>query len=607
MAPAELATGLLHRRWVGLVLGALLLALLLLHGDSSAASASGHVPAAWSAPPPCTGPDCLPQPDPSPAPPDVQALVSPQLPDGGGLSGPAGVSGWVARGVAAAIGSFFQGLISSALNPLLDLLGHSLLATPTPSSLPRVGQLWAGSWQITLACYGLLVMLSGLVMMTHGSIQSRYSLRELGPRIPLGFLAAALSLFFAQKAVELANALTQAVLGEGLEKKSAGAALRDFVLANIGANTNIFMLLLWGLVALGLLVLLLTYVVRIALTVLLIAGAPLALMCHALPQTDGVARWWWRLFGGVLAIQVVQSLALVVALRVFLTPGGFSPFGPTHSALINALVALALLYILVKIPFWVLRSVRTGRGHSLVGRLVRAVVAYKTFGLLRGTPSHARGLHSAPGRQPPPPSSPRRRGGKAPWPPNPARPGSGPAPGAGSGTSSRPGSGSGAGPGTGAGSRPRPGAGARPGSSSGSGARPGAGPGSGPSSGSGSGSGAQRGHAASRSGPPRGQATVQPPPPRTHSPHPAGRSQAAPASHPPGRTPGGPGAPGFRTPRAVPAPAPVVRRRPPGPPRFQEPVVRPPVRPVRASGPPPPAPFLAPRPLVTPSGGDDHA
>jgi len=57
------------------------------------------------------------------------------------------------------------------------------------------------------------------------------------------------------------------------------------------------------------------------LTVVLLAMAPLALACHGLPQTEGVARWWWRAFAGILAIQAAQALVLVAAVRVFLSPG----------------------------------------------------------------------------------------------------------------------------------------------------------------------------------------------------------------------------------------------------------------------------------------------
>ena len=67
------------------------------------------------------------------------------------------------------------------------------------------------------------------------------------------------------------------------------------------------------------LILAVVFVARLMLTVLLIAVAPLALACHALPQTEGIARWWWRAFAGLLLIQSAQALVLVAAARVFFT------------------------------------------------------------------------------------------------------------------------------------------------------------------------------------------------------------------------------------------------------------------------------------------------
>jgi hypothetical protein len=54
------------------------------------------------------------------------------------------------------------------------------------------------------------------------------------------------------------------------------------------------------------------------------------------------------------------------------------------NGLVNLLVAIALVYILFKIPFWVLSSIRGGRGRGLIGSLVKGYLAYKTFGLLSG-------------------------------------------------------------------------------------------------------------------------------------------------------------------------------------------------------------------------------
>ncbi len=347
-------------------------------------------------PSPCAPKDCPPRLQTAPLVPasaaeDVTAAVADQA--------PTGIVDWVAKGVTAAINAFFKGIVSAALNPLLKLLGDTLLTTPEPETLPRVEELWADSWKITLASYGLLVMVAGVLLMGHQTVQTRYSLRELGPRIPLGFLAAGLSLLLANKAVQLANALSMAVLGPGLDEDAAGTALRDFVLSSFTSDSSIFIILMLAVVAVLLVALLVSYIVRVALTILLIAGAPLALMCHALPQADGIARWWWRVFAGLLAIQVAQSMALVVGIRVFLTPGNFSPFGREQNDLVSVLVSLALMYILFKIPFWILSSARVGHGRSFTGRIVRAVVAYKTFGLLRGKPVRAAAGHAGWGGQ----------------------------------------------------------------------------------------------------------------------------------------------------------------------------------------------------------------
>ena len=187
--------------------------------------------------------------------------------------------------------------------------------------------MWTNSWQILLACYSLLILLAGMLVMAYESLQTRHSIKEIAPRVVAGFLAGAVSLWVASRAIEIANGLAQAVMGGGLDATSAGQTLRDLVLGSL--NGGIFIIFVGLFVAGMLLVLLVTYIVRVALTVVLVAGAPLALMFHALPQTEPIARWWWKAFGGCLAIQVVQSLTLITAMRVFLAPGGFTLFGPT--------------------------------------------------------------------------------------------------------------------------------------------------------------------------------------------------------------------------------------------------------------------------------------
>jgi hypothetical protein len=269
------------------------------------------------------------------------------------------------------------------LNPLLDLVSHTLLTTPTPEKMPRIGELWNGSWQIVLACYGLLVLIVGILIMSYETLQTRHSAKELAPRLVVGFLVGALSLWVASKAIAIANALAESVMDGGVDPGAGGTALKSMILSSL--TGGIWILLIGLVLAAMLVVLLVTYIVRVAITIILIAGAPLALMFHALPQSEGIARWWWKAFGGCLAIQVLQSLTLITAIRLLLTPDGVGLFGPGAGGVVNLLVAVALIYILFKIPFWVLGSIRGGGGRrSMVGSLVRGVIAYKTFGLLTG-------------------------------------------------------------------------------------------------------------------------------------------------------------------------------------------------------------------------------
>ncbi|NKQ59359.1 hypothetical protein HFP15_41635, partial [Amycolatopsis sp. K13G38] len=332
-----------------------------------------------TAPPPCTGEGCIPKPTTSaPAPTNPGTGAPGDSGNGDADCGITNIGGCITN----AINGFFRGIVTAALNPLLDLLSKTLLTTPTPDSLPRIGELWNNSWQILLASYALLILIAGILVMGYETVQTRHSIKEIAPQIVVGFLAGALSLWVATKAIEIANGLAQAVMGGGLDASSAGDTLKNLVLSSL--NGGIFIIFIGIFLAGMLIVLLVTYIVRVALTIILIAGAPIALMCHALPQTEGIARWWWKAFGGCLAIQVGQSLTLITAMKVFLAPGGFTLFGPTLSGLVNLLVALALMYILFKIPFWFLGSLRGGGGRSLLGSIVRGFIAYKTFGLLGG-------------------------------------------------------------------------------------------------------------------------------------------------------------------------------------------------------------------------------
>ncbi|WP_378733319.1 hypothetical protein [Nocardia brasiliensis] len=399
-APRRSAPPPLFRR--GLLLLAAVAAILLVSGGYGAADP----PVTPSPPPPVptvpdtTAPPTGPTPPtaPAPAPNGTTAPATPAVPrapvpprtpdpqpgDSGestGTTTDCGVTR-ISDCVAEAIDGFFRRLVDSALNPLMNMLSKNLLTTPDPSTWPQIGQLWSSSWQLMLAMYGLVVIAVGVLLMFQETLQTQWGWRELLPRLVVGFLAGALSMVIATEAIRFANALAQALAGEGVSTDSAVSAFKSMMHVGGGTATNLFVTLMLNALVVVLATLSITYVIRVVVTVVLIVSAPLVMMCYALPATDGIARWWWRAFSACLAIQVVQSLVLITGLKVFLSPGGWSFFGPDRTGMVNVIVALAMGLILIKIPFWLLSALKISPGRGMVSSLVRGVIAYKTFGLL---------------------------------------------------------------------------------------------------------------------------------------------------------------------------------------------------------------------------------
>jgi len=275
-----------------------------------------------------------------------------------------------------AINQLLITLLSSALNPTLDLLGRTLLATPdvtAPGS--RIRELWWASAGIANSGFVLLVLLGGILVMTHETLQARYSAKEILPRLAVAFAAANTSLLLAGWAIRLANAVSRAVLGAGVDPQRVAQTLSPLRLLLQPGARDIFLALLGLVVAALALGLLVTCIARAALVAILVAGAPLALALHALPHTEGLARLWWRALAAALGVQVGQALVLVVALRVFFDADRAKVLGIGTGRLADLLVSGGLLWLLLRIPGWARHAVFGPRTGGL-GRMVRGWAIY---------------------------------------------------------------------------------------------------------------------------------------------------------------------------------------------------------------------------------------
>ncbi|MDE3069243.1 MAG: hypothetical protein KGJ43_00760 [Acidobacteriota bacterium] len=271
------------------------------------------------------------------------------------------------------IDSWFRGLVTDALNPMLDLIGKTVLATPQVASQGEVGQIWLISLGIADGLLVLFLLAAGALLMTNETLHSRYALKDALPRIVFAAIAANASLSLSGQLIAFANALSSGFLAGGVDPAQASLQLKDFILGAV-AGSGIFVILL-GLVAAALaVVLLILYIVRATVVLILIAGAPLLLITHALPQTDGLARLWWRGMTAALGVQVAQALVLATAVRVFFNSGGRAALGLSVTGnLIDLVVCLCLFWILIRIPFWAKDLAFSGR-RTLVGQAARTYV-----------------------------------------------------------------------------------------------------------------------------------------------------------------------------------------------------------------------------------------
>ncbi|MFF4779002.1 hypothetical protein ACFY05_39880 [Microtetraspora fusca] len=335
-------------------------------------------------------------PHPAPSPSPQVSWIAPPSPTPAGKGAGKGECGWMDVGckVSKAVNGWFTDLVKDAINPAFAMVGRTLLSSPPPSLLSRVRELTGQVMLVSNALLVLFVLAGGIIVMAYGSAQTSTTVKEVAPRLVLATILSNGSLTVCEYAVQLANGLAGSLVGESVDAQRAGDLLAGKVAAILTdpMNAALYLVLLAGGSVLMGLILAFIAIIRITLLLFLIICAPLALLCHALPQTEGIARLWWRGFTGVLLMQVLQALVLLLAFKVHLTDS-HDLFAPAASAAgrssaaggaLDVLILIGLLYVLIKIPGWVARSIWQQAKPQLLMRMVKAVVVYKTLGALGG-------------------------------------------------------------------------------------------------------------------------------------------------------------------------------------------------------------------------------
>jgi hypothetical protein len=127
------------------------------------------------------------------------------------------MSGWIKDLVTQLLATVVTALTAAtltALNWVLGLLSSTVFASPDVTVVPQVHTIAGHGLLVANACMGLVVVVVGALVMGHGSVQERSTLKELLPRMLIGFTAANLATPIVRAAIGGANAVTDALTGQ---------------------------------------------------------------------------------------------------------------------------------------------------------------------------------------------------------------------------------------------------------------------------------------------------------------------------------------------------------------------------------------------------------
>jgi len=234
------------------------------------------------------------------------------------------------------------------------------ILTGTPPDLTYahdlVRQAWMVVWAVTS---GALVVILGwmgltLIMAEHlgGSRQAGW--REMVPRLLLGLVAAASSLWWCALVLDIADAVSGFIAfslnvtpGDLLR-----APLDTFLTAVQAGSVGMAQLLALLYLVYGFFVLyvIVQMILRLALIDILLALAPIALGLWILPHTAGWGRHWLRLFMTAVFQQAVQLIALALGFGFLNEFASVAAFEPVQDLIWKLLMSLAFIYMATRVP-----------------------------------------------------------------------------------------------------------------------------------------------------------------------------------------------------------------------------------------------------------------
>ena len=233
------------------------------------------------------------------------------------------------------------------------------ILTGTPADLTYahdlVRQAWMVVWAITTGAMVVILGWMGLSLIVSEHLgRQQVGWREMVPRLVLGLVAAASSLWWCALVLDVADAVSGfiAVSLNVTPGDLLRAPLDTFLKAVQAGSVGMAQLLALLYLVYGFFVLyvIVQMVLRLALIDILLALAPIALGLWILPHTAGWGRHWLRLFMTTVFQQAVQLIALALGIGFLNEFASVAAFEPVQDLIWKLLMSLAFVYMATRVP-----------------------------------------------------------------------------------------------------------------------------------------------------------------------------------------------------------------------------------------------------------------
>ena len=233
------------------------------------------------------------------------------------------------------------------------------IITGTPADLTYghllVQEAWLAVWVVTSAALAFIIGWIGLSLITQEPLGARQAgWRELIPRLVLGVVAAAASLWWCALVIDVAHAVSGfiAVTLNVTPSDLLRAPVETLLTAVEGGSVGLALLLalIYLIYAFFCIYLLVQMVLRLALIDLLLVLAPAAMGLWILPHSSGWSRHWLRLFVTTVFQQAVQLIALALGIGFLSELAPIGVFEPTRDLIWKLLMSLAFIYLATRVP-----------------------------------------------------------------------------------------------------------------------------------------------------------------------------------------------------------------------------------------------------------------